>query len=90
MTMYDLPTSLIVGDVEYQIRSDFRAVIDILIAMNDPELDQNGKAEVMLKILYPSWRNIPIEHRQEALQKAAEFIDCGQKDDGKKHPRMID
>lgn len=27
---------------------------------------------------------------QEALQKAAEFIDCGQKSDGKKHPCMVD
>ena len=90
MTLYDLPTSLNVGGVEYQIRSDFRAVIDILIAMNDPELDRNGKATVILKILYPSWRDIPAECRQEALQKASEFIDCGQKDDGRKHPRMID
>ncbi|MGN1025935.1 MAG: Gp15 family bacteriophage protein [Faecousia sp.] len=88
--MYDLPTSLEVGGVEYRIRSDFRAVIDILIAMNDPELDEQGKAAVILKILYPAWREIPPEHHQEALQKAAEFIDCGQKSDGKKHPRMID
>lgn len=90
MTLYDLPTSLTVGGVEYKIRSDFRSVIDILIAMNDPELNEHGKATVILKILYPSWREIPPEHHQEALKKAAEFIDCGRKSDGRKHPRMID
>lgn len=90
MTCYDLPTSLMVGGVERQIRSDFRAVIDILTAMNDPELDGQRKTEVLIKIMYPGWRDIPPEHIEEAVKKACEFIDCGQKNDGKKHPRMID
>lgn len=90
MTAYDLPTSLPVGGVEYEIRSDFRSVIDILSAMNDPDLNAEGKAEVILKIMYPGWRDIPPEHIDEALQKACEFIDCGQKDDGRKSPRVID
>ena len=90
MTMYDLPTSLTVGGVEYKIRSDFRAVIDVLIAMNDPELNDQGRSTVILKIMYPDWREIPAEFRQEAVQKASEFIDCGQKSDGRKHTRMID
>lgn len=90
MTAYDLPTSLVIGEVEHPIRYNWRAVMDILAACNDPELDDNAKAICMLQILYPNWRDIPQEHIQEACQKACEFIDCGQKDDGRPKPRMID
>lgn len=90
MNAYELPTSLIVGGVGYSIRSDFRAIIDVLIALNDNELDEHDKAIVMLKIMYEEWDKIPTECIEEALNKASEFIDCGQKNDGKKHPKTVD
>ena len=90
MNAYDLPTSLEIGGVGFPIRYGWRAVIDILSAFSDPALDDWGKQEVMLKILYPDWEQIPPEHIPEALQKACDFIDCGQKDDGKPRPRTYD
>ena len=90
MTAYDLPTSLTIGGVGFCIRWNWRAILDILIACNDPELDDHGKATVLLQIIYPQYDKIPVEHLEEAIQKACEFIDCGQKDDGKPKPRMID
>lgn len=90
MITYDLPTSLEIGGVGYPIRSDFRAILDILIAASDPELDDLGKAIVMLQIMFPDWEKIPPEHIEEACKKACDFIDCGKKDDGKPKPRMID
>lgn len=92
MTAYELPTSLNISGVDFSIRTDFRAIIDILIAMNDPELDEQAKAVVMLQILFEDWQNIPPEHLSEACQKACEFIDCGQKDENpnKPKPRLID
>lgn len=92
MTAYELPTSLNISGVDFSIRTDFRVIIDILIAMNDPELDEQAKAVVMLQILFEDWRNIPPEHLSEACQKACEFIDCGQKDENpnKPKPRLID
>lgn len=90
MTAYDLPEALEVGGVEYPIRTDFRCILDILIATNDPDLSEYGKQKVILKIIYPGWANIPPEHIGEALKKACSFIDCGQKPDGKKHPKLID
>lgn len=90
MSAYDLPTALNVGGRDYSIRYDFRAVLDILIAMDDPDLDEYGKSAVVLEVLYPDWRSIPQEHVNEALEKACEFIDCGQKNDGKPKPRLID
>lgn len=92
MTAYELPTSLNISGVDFSIRTDFRAIIDILIAMNDPELNEQAKAVVMLQILFEDWQNIPPEHLSEACQKACEFIDCGQKDENsnKPKPRLID
>ena len=80
MTAYELPTSLNISGVDFSIRTDFRAIIDILIAMSDPELDEQAKAVVMLQILFEDWQNIPSECLDEACQKASEFIDCGQSD----------
>ena len=90
MTGYDLPSSLHIGNREYRIRTDFRDILNILIAMNDPDLDMQCKAAVLLKILFPEWSQIPPEHLEEAYRKACDFIDCGQKDDGKSHPGTVD
>lgn len=90
MTAYDLPTSLCVCEKEYPIRSDFRDVLNILIAMNDPELDDQAKMLVMLKILYPGWREIPPDDMEKALTEASRFIDCGFRDDGRGNPKVID
>ena len=92
MTAYDMPISLEIGGVGYSIRYGWRAVVDVLIACNDPDLAEYPQlhAEVILRIMYPDCDKIPAEHLQEALQKACEFIDCGQRDDGTPKPKMID
>ena len=38
MDTWKLPTTLRVGGKDYEIRTDYRAVLDILIAMNDPDI----------------------------------------------------
>ena len=90
MNAYDLPTSLTIGGVGFDIRWNWRAILDILIAYNDPELDEHGQVLVLLQIFYPRFCEIPEEHLEEAVAKACEFIDCGQRDDGKPTPKMID
>ena len=80
MNAYDLPTSLVIGEVAYPIRYQWRPVMDALIACADPELDEQSTA----------LEEIPEERLQEACEKVSAFIDCGQKNDGKKGPKMID
>lgn len=75
MNAYTLPSRLCVNGTEYDIRSDFRAVLDILIAMNDPNAEDWEKQTIMFRILYKDWKNIPVSDYDEACQKAAEFID---------------
>lgn len=90
MSAYDLPTSLTIGGVGVPIRYGWRAIVDILVACGDPELDDETKALVLLQIMFPEWEKIPESCIPEALEKACAFIDCGQKDDGKPRPKMID
>ena len=66
MTAYELPTSLNISGVDFSIRTDFRVIIDILVAMNDPELDEQAKAVVMLQILFEDWQSMPPEYLAEA------------------------
>lgn len=96
MNVWNFPTSLNIGGVEYGIRTDYRVVLDLLMALNDPELsDSDNKmsaymqSRVILEIMFPDWDNIPQEHIQEALDKVAEFIDMGIGDDSKK-PKTMD
>lgn len=89
MSVYDLPTSLTIGGVGYPIRYGWRAVVDVLDAFSDPEMDEEAKVLYMLMVMYPTLKDIPEEHIPEACERAAAFIDCGQKEDGKK-PKLID
>lgn len=76
MAAWDLPYSLNVGGVDYEIREDFRAVLDILTAFSDDELNEKEKTQAMIEILY-----YPVLPPPEALEEAAEaarwFIDGG-------------
>ena len=90
ITAYDLPTSLTIGEVAYPIRYDWRAILDVLMACSDPDLDEQGKMVCLLKIVFPTWYEIPPEKITDALSCACDFIDCGQKDDSKPKPKMID
>ena len=75
---------------DFRIRTDFRDILTILDAYNDPELNDEVKAYIMLRIMYPNLDQIPEESLQEAVDKAVEFIDCGQSDDGRKKPQLMD
>ena len=86
-----LPTSLEIGGAEYEIRSDYRATLDILAALSDPELGEEDKALAALIILYPGFEDMPPEHYQEAVEKCYWFIDGGSTETvDRKHPRLVD
>lgn len=88
MLPWNLPVALEVSGIECQIRTDFRAVLDVLAACNDPLLPDWARMQVMVEILYID--PIPPEHLQEAIEKAKWFIDCGQEYTGRPKPRTMD
>lgn len=90
MNVYDLPTSLTIGGVGYPIRYGWRHVVRILTACADTNISDRAKRMIVLKIMYPDWKQIPGKDIPEALKKANDFIDCGQQGDGSSKPKTID
>jgi hypothetical protein len=93
---WEFPTSLNIGGVDYEIRTDYRAVLDLLTALNDeeltdadPQIEAYMKSRVILEIMFPKCDDIPEEYTQEALDKVIEFIDMGITEDSKK-PKTMD
>ncbi len=74
---YGLPVTVEVAGVRVPIRTDFRAVLDVLAAASDPLLDDGARAAVMLVIMFPGWRTLPRERVGDALLAARDFIDRG-------------
>lgn len=90
---WSFPTSVNVGGKEYSINSDYRAVINILTALNDYELleeDNYVQCAVVLDLFYGDYELIPIAHWQEALDRMKEFIDMGLEEEDKNKPRLMD
>ena len=93
---WELPKSLNIGGIDYEIRTDYRVILDLLTALNSPDLADNDKwieaymkSRVILEIMFPKCDDIPAKNIQEALDKVAEFIDMGIKEDSKK-PKSMD
>lgn len=83
-----LPKELTVDGAIYPINSDYRAVLDIMQAFNDPRLSEYNKVMTMLEILYGF-----IPHNVgEAQKQALWFLDCGQSGGGNQRgqPQTID
>lgn len=93
---WEFPTSLNVSGVDYEIRTDYRVVLDLLAALNDPELKEADpqdtaymQSRVIMEIMYPDCDNVPAEHWTEAIEKVCEFIDMGITDE-RKRPKTMD
>ena len=101
---YDLPTSVEVGGREWPIRSDYRAALDLITIMGDPELDDTDRTLLALEIFFDTWEEIsedgetviehgfweiPVEDYQEALDRAFWFVGGG-KGSGKRKPKLMD
>lgn len=88
---YALPTSLNVCGVEYAIRSDYRAALDIFAALADPDLTEQEKAFVVLDILYTDFADMSSTHYSEAIKAGMKFLNCGNESKSEsKKPQLVD
>ncbi len=69
--MFSLPTTVTINATEYEVRSDFRTVLEIFIMLDDPDLSDADKTEALLQMFYVN-RPPDVE---AALQAFMEFID---------------
>lgn len=90
MINYQLPTTVEANGKTWQIRSDYRAILDIITALNDVNLTEQERAYVALKIFYPQFDEIEPEEANELLKLCYDFIACGEEEDDQKSPKVVD
>lgn len=78
------------GGEEREIRSDYRAVLDICAALNDAALSLRQKQAAALIIFYPHLERIPTALLGEALKQCFWFIAGGREERGPRGPRLMD
>lgn len=87
--IFDLPTALEFGGRSWPIETDYRQILRILSAYEDPDLEDAEKVMLCLYNLYVDFEDIPRDQLQAAYDAATAFIDHGSAkgDDG---PRTVD
>lgn len=99
--MFELPTSITIGDREYPIRNngDFRMVLDCFTCLQDVELDEQERIITSLCIFYADVTSIEgiseVFSSEEVLISAIEgmynFFNCGQQNVGaRQNHKLID
>ena len=88
---WGLPTSVEIGGESYEIRTDFRVILDIFVMLSDPDLSGTDRAEGILAMFYVAPESIPPQHLQQAVDRFTWFQNGGQEQqNGKKQPRLVD
>lgn len=88
--IYELPTSVEISGKTFEIRSDYRAVLDIITALSDPDMTDSEKAEAALTIFYPGFEDILPDDYQDAIERLFWFINCGDGSNAGKQPKLMD
>lgn len=86
----ELPRALEVCGVSYPIRSNYGAVLDIIVAFNDPDCDEMDKMYICLDILFETLNEMPPQHYKKAYELALRFIDCNKEPSQKRSPKTMD
>ena len=97
MNLWELPTSVTANGHEYPIRTDCRAVLDVLTALSDKDMTGDTQEEtnyiqreIIRKIMFEDPDSIPAEDLEAALKAVSEFIDMGIEKTDKQSPRIMD
>lgn len=95
--MYDLPTKLNIGGVDYDIREkgDFRVVISTFSVLEDTSLSKNERIAAALCVFYEDMYDVDCLEQfsdlQEALDQMFWFFNAGRPEGGRKDEvKLID
>lgn len=85
---YGLPKSVNIGGEDFSIRYDYRVILDIFEAINDPDLNDEDRALAVLQMFYPDFDRI--EDYDAAIRECLKFINGGKEEEtGKKQPQLV-
>ena len=71
---YDLPESVVLNGETYRINADFRAALDILEILNDPELSGRERISLALLYFYPEFPRMSPACWQQAVEECFRFL----------------
>lgn len=83
-----LPTTVNVNGRNFDIRTDFRDILQVILAFHDDALSNTEKAYVLLNKLYVHVDQMPEDDYPAACQAAISFIECQTRED-KPGPQLI-
>lgn len=91
MPNYDLPTSASIKGKEWTIRSDYRAILDVLAVLGDSTTDATDRAIIAMEIFYPDFDSMPSFDFEAAYGEMVKFINCGtEKHEKARRPKVMD
>lgn len=73
---YGLPKTVEIENIKYDINTDFRDILQIINVLNDPNLDDNIKCQVVFEIFFSD--KIPKCDYEILFKKLYEFINLGE------------
>ena len=86
-TIFFLPVTVPIGFVNYEVRTDFRVILEIFVMLDDPDLTDADKTEALLRMFYierPS-------NTEAAIKAFSEFVDPrGSFNSKKSSSRLVD
>lgn len=78
----EFPTKIRIKEEIYNINTDFRNCLNIMLAYEDKNLTLEEKTEIMLELLYgKEVLELDRESIEIAIKKAIFFLDCGEVED---------
>lgn len=88
MTPWQLPESARIGDTEYELHTDYRDILEIMKYLNDPDKPVYLRWRIAITLFFEG--EIPQKHYREAMEYLAAFISCGEMDNVKPGPVLLD
>lgn len=83
-----LPRALEINGAEYEIDSDYRNILQIFSAFNDPDLTDQEKVYICMRRLFNNLEELPRQDYEAGYTAALRFIECNIKSD-KPSPKVI-
>lgn len=88
MTPWALPESAEIGGRVYELHTDYRDILQIIGYLNDQDRPEYLRWRIAIALFFEG--QIPDENRQEAMEYLAAFIACGENEDAKPGPVLLD
>lgn len=88
MTPWALPETVQIGDMLYELHTDYRDILEIIGYLNDPDRPPYLRWQIAIALFYEG--QIPQQHQKEAMEYLAAFISCGEVDNAKPGPALLD